>query len=95
VKVADLALIFRNAETHDPTAHTRPRGCEAAPAMAAMGQEHQFPPPRLSGRCGVQKQSFTGDYPRAPRLLGQALRVHRWSSGLFRCVLLRAAAGIT
>ena len=37
MKVADLALIFRNAETHDPTAHTRPRGCEAAPAMAAMG----------------------------------------------------------
>ena len=22
-----------------------------------------FPPPRLSGRCGIQKRSFAGDYP--------------------------------
>jgi hypothetical protein len=27
-----------------------------------MGQEHQFPPPRRSGRCGKRKRSFAGDY---------------------------------
>src|SRR5215467_12742905 len=29
---------------------------------AGVGQEHQFRPPRLSGRCGIRKRSFAGDY---------------------------------
>ena len=35
---------------------------------AAKGHEEAFPPPRLSGRCGIRKQSFAGDYPGHPRL---------------------------
>jgi hypothetical protein len=36
------------------------------------GHEHQFPPPRLSGRCGIRKLSFAGN-SRALTLSGQAL----------------------
>ena len=28
-----------------------------------MGHEEAFPPPRLSGRCGIRKRSFAGDCP--------------------------------
>jgi group II intron maturase len=33
------------------------------PPTAGKGHEHQFPPPRLSGRCGIRKRSFAGDDP--------------------------------
>jgi len=28
-----------------------------------VGHEEAFPPPRLSGRCGIRKRSFAGDCP--------------------------------
>ena len=43
------------------------------PAESVMGHEHQFPPPRLSGRCGIRKRSFAGDGPGQLGFWGQAL----------------------
>jgi len=39
-----------------------------------VGHEHQFPPPGLSGRCGIRKRSFAGDYLEHLGFWGQPLR---------------------
>ena len=41
--------------------------------MSEKGHEHQFPLPRLSGRCGIRKRSFAGDGPGQLGFWGQAL----------------------
>jgi hypothetical protein len=46
-------------------------------AMTGKGHEEQFPPARLSGRCGFRKRPFCCRWLKPWKLLGQALTTAR------------------